>query len=81
MGHAVGANETTNIDDMATTAIKVGTGALLSKSSYQAMTAPESAWLRAKEANCAPMFHAGQRIQLRPRRCALRILAAAGPAP
>ena len=39
-GTPIGANETTNIDDMVTTAVKVGTGALLSKSSYEAMTAP-----------------------------------------
>src|SRR3989449_5416593 len=39
-GTPMGANETTNIDDMITTAVKVGTGALLSKSSYEAMTAP-----------------------------------------
>src|SRR5439155_5439215 len=32
-GTPMGANERTNIDDMVTTAIKVGTGALLSKSS------------------------------------------------
>src|SRR5437660_8166856 len=38
-GTPMGANETTNIDDMATTAVKVGTGALLPKSSYEAMTA------------------------------------------
>jgi CubicO group peptidase (beta-lactamase class C family) len=35
-----GAAETTNIFDMTKTAEEVGTGALLSKSSYQAMTAP-----------------------------------------
>src|SRR5438128_3700780 len=39
-GTPVGANETRNIDRMATTATTVGTGALLSKSSYEAMTAP-----------------------------------------
>src|SRR5215467_13286454 len=39
-GTPMGANETTNIDDMITTAVKVGTGALLSKSSYEAMTGP-----------------------------------------
>src|SRR2546423_11676090 len=38
-GTPIGANETTTIDDMITTAVKVGTGALLSKSSYEAMTA------------------------------------------
>jgi CubicO group peptidase (beta-lactamase class C family) len=39
-GTPPGAAETTNIYDMTKTAEKVGTGALLSKSSYQAMTAP-----------------------------------------
>src|SRR5438094_3158318 len=37
-GTPIGANQTTTIDDMATTAAKVGNGALLSKSSYEAMT-------------------------------------------
>src|SRR5207247_3323802 len=39
-GTPMGANQTTNIDDMITTAVKVGTGALLSKSGYEAMTGP-----------------------------------------
>src|SRR5437773_9062115 len=39
-GTPIGANQTTTIDDMATTAMKVGSGALLSKSSYEAMTGP-----------------------------------------
>src|SRR5207253_6060618 len=53
-GTPMGANETTNIDDMATTAIKVGTGALLSKSSYQAMTAPNLLGFGHKQDNRAP---------------------------
>src|SRR6266436_3571183 len=53
-GTPMGANETTNIDDMATTAVKVGTGALLSKSSYQAMTAPNLLGFGHKQDNCAP---------------------------
>ena len=36
----MGANQTTTIDDLITTAVKVGTGALISKSSYEAMTGP-----------------------------------------
>src|SRR5438552_5024658 len=52
-GTPMGANETTNIDDMATTAIKVGTGALLSKSSYEAMTAPNLLGFGHKQDNCA----------------------------
>src|SRR6266849_6815391 len=53
-GTPIGANETTNIDDMATTAIKIGTGALLSKSSYEAMTAPNLLGFGHKQDNCAP---------------------------
>src|SRR5438105_4596201 len=53
-GTPMGANQTTNIDDMATTAIKVGTGSLLSKSSYEAMTAPNLLGFGHKQDNCAP---------------------------
>src|SRR5213596_743540 len=53
-GTPMGANETTNIDDMVTTAVKVGTGALLSKSSYEAMTAPNLLGFGHKQDNCAP---------------------------
>ncbi len=53
-GTPIGANETTNIDDMATTAIKIGTGSLLSKSSYEAMTAPNLLGFGHKQDNCAP---------------------------
>src|SRR5438105_7785719 len=53
-GTPMGANEATNIDDMATTAIKVGTGSLLSKSSYEAMTAPNLLGFSHKQDNCAP---------------------------
>jgi CubicO group peptidase (beta-lactamase class C family) len=53
-GTPMGANETTDIDDMATTAVKVGTGALLSKSSYQAMTDPNLLGFGHAQANCAP---------------------------
>src|SRR3954447_497680 len=49
-GTPIGANETTNIDDMAKTAVEVGTGALLSKSSYKAMTAPNLLGFGHKEA-------------------------------
>src|SRR5947199_8718187 len=53
-GTPMGANETTNIDDMATTATKVGTGSLLSKSSYEAMTAPNLLVFGNNHDNCAP---------------------------
>ena len=53
-GTPIGANETTNIDDMIKTAVKVGTGALLSKSSYETMTAPNLLGFGHKQDNCAP---------------------------
>jgi CubicO group peptidase (beta-lactamase class C family) len=53
-GTPMGANQTTTIDDMATTAVKVGTGALLSKSSYEAMTGPHLLGFGKKQDNCAP---------------------------
>src|SRR5438105_3741381 len=53
-GTPMGANQTTNIDDMVTTAVKVGTGALLSKSSYEAMTGPNLLGFGKKQDNCAP---------------------------
>jgi CubicO group peptidase (beta-lactamase class C family) len=53
-GTPIGANETTNIDDMATTAVKVGTGALLSRSSYKAMTAPKLLGFGHADPGCAP---------------------------
>jgi CubicO group peptidase (beta-lactamase class C family) len=48
-----GAAETTNIYDMAKTAVAVGTGKLLSKSSYHAMTDPNLLGFGQKQANCA----------------------------
>ena len=53
-GTPIGANQTTNIDDMATTAAKVGSGALLSKSSYEVMTGPHLLGFGKKQDNCAP---------------------------
>ena len=53
-GTPMGANQTTTIDDMITTAVKVGTGALLSKSSYEAMTGPHLLGFGKRQANCAP---------------------------
>src|SRR5213593_4271084 len=53
-GTPIGANQTTNIDDMATTAVKVGSGALLSKPSYEAMTGPHLLGFGKKQDNCAP---------------------------
>src|SRR5215510_13033003 len=53
-GTPIGANETTTIDDMITTAVKVGTGALISKSSYKAMTGQHLLGFGKKQDNCAP---------------------------
>jgi CubicO group peptidase (beta-lactamase class C family) len=50
---AVGANESTTIHDMATTAVQVGTGALLSPSSYDAMTGPHLLGFGKAEDACA----------------------------
>jgi CubicO group peptidase (beta-lactamase class C family) len=49
-----GAAETTNIYDMATTAVDVGTGKLLSKASYHAMVDPNLLGFGQKQANCVP---------------------------
>ena len=53
-GTPIGANETTDINDLATTAVKVGTGALLSSSSYHAMTDPNLLGFGHTQSNCAP---------------------------
>jgi CubicO group peptidase (beta-lactamase class C family) len=53
-GTPIGANQTTTIDDLITTAVKVGTGALISKSSYEAMTGPNLLGFGKKQDNCAP---------------------------
>src|SRR5262245_3415491 len=53
-GTPIGANETTTIDDMITTAVKVGTGALISRSSYEVMTGQHLLGFGKKQDNCAP---------------------------
>jgi CubicO group peptidase (beta-lactamase class C family) len=53
-GTPIGANQTTTIDDMITTAVKVGTGVVISKSSYEAMTGPHLLGFGKKQDNCAP---------------------------
>jgi CubicO group peptidase (beta-lactamase class C family) len=53
-GTPMGANQTTTVDDLITTAVKVGTGALISKSSYEAMTGPNLLGFGKKQDNCAP---------------------------
>ena len=52
-GTPIGANETTDINDMATTAVEVGSGALLSRSSYHAMTDPNLLGFGHAQPNCA----------------------------
>jgi CubicO group peptidase (beta-lactamase class C family) len=49
-----GANETTNIYDLTKTATAVGTGKLLSRSGYHAMTDPNLLGFGHTQANCAP---------------------------
>jgi CubicO group peptidase (beta-lactamase class C family) len=53
-GTPIGANQTTTIDDLVTTAVAVGTGSLLSKPSYQAMTASNLLGFGHKEPACEP---------------------------
>ena len=53
-GVPVGANETTTVDDLIRTAVAVGTGKLVSKSSYTAMTSPYLLGFGMKEAACEP---------------------------
>src|SRR4051812_3584703 len=53
-GTPIGANQTTTIDDMITTAVAVGTGSLLSESSYDAMTGPHLLGFGHKDPACAP---------------------------
>ena len=54
-GTPAGANETTDINDMATTAAEVGTGTLLSTSSYHAMTDPNLLGFGRTQPDCAPV--------------------------
>jgi CubicO group peptidase (beta-lactamase class C family) len=53
-GTPMGANQTTTVDDLTTTAIKVGTGALLTKSSFHAMTDANLIGFGHSEADCLP---------------------------
>jgi CubicO group peptidase (beta-lactamase class C family) len=53
-GTPMGADETTQIDDMVKTAVAVGTGKLLSKSSFKAMTAPSLLGFGTRDPACAP---------------------------
>ena len=57
-GTPIGANETTTIDDMATSAVQVGTGSLLSESSYEAMTGPNLVGFGNADPSCAPACRA-----------------------
>jgi CubicO group peptidase (beta-lactamase class C family) len=53
-GTPMGGSEVTTIADVTKTAIAVGTGKLLSKSSFRAMTGPNLLGFGQKQANCAP---------------------------
>ncbi|HEY7013460.1 MAG TPA: serine hydrolase domain-containing protein [Streptosporangiaceae bacterium] len=53
-GTPPGANQTTNIYDLTKTAAAVGTGKLLSRSSYHAMTDPNLLGFGHRQANCVP---------------------------
>ena len=53
-GTPIGANQTTTIGDLATTATGVGSGSLLSKPAYEAMTAPNLLGFGRKEPVCQP---------------------------
>jgi CubicO group peptidase (beta-lactamase class C family) len=53
-GTPIGANQTTTIDDLITTAVAVGTGSLLSDASYHAMTDPDLLGFGHPDPICAP---------------------------
>ena len=53
-GTPVGGNQHSDINDLATTAVAVGTGKLLSKKSYKAMTRPHLIGFGHADASCAP---------------------------
>jgi CubicO group peptidase (beta-lactamase class C family) len=53
-GTPIGANQTTTIDDLATTATGVGSGSLLSRPAYERMTAPNLLGFGRKEPVCEP---------------------------
>ena len=53
-GTPMGANETTTIDDLATTAVAFGTGSLLSKASFAAMTDSKLIGFGTKDPGCVP---------------------------
>ena len=53
-GTPVGATQTTDIVDMTATADAVGSGSLLSKSSYKAMTGPHLLGFGTAQPNCVP---------------------------
>jgi CubicO group peptidase (beta-lactamase class C family) len=53
-GTPVGATQTTTVADLTTTARAVGTGSLLSKKSYRAMTQPRLLGFGQRQDNCTP---------------------------
>jgi CubicO group peptidase (beta-lactamase class C family) len=57
-GTPMGANQTTTIDDMATSAVQVGIGSLLSESGHHAMTDPNLVGFGSADPSCAPACRA-----------------------
>ncbi len=53
-GTPMGANQTTTLDDLITSAVKIGTGAILSEDSFHAMTDSKLIGFGTKEAVCEP---------------------------
>jgi CubicO group peptidase (beta-lactamase class C family) len=53
-GTPMGANETTTLDDLITSAVKIGTGAILSEESFHAMTDSKLIGFGKKETACEP---------------------------
>ena len=67
-GTPMGANQTTTLDDLTTSAIKIGTGAILSDESFHAQTDSKLIGFGKKETACEPScFTQVPHLQLRPR--------------
>ena len=81
VGPPIGANQTTTIDDLSTTAIAVGTGKLLSTAELRGDDRTGPARLRTRAGGLrADLLRAERVLQLRARRGARRRLDPAGPA-
>jgi Beta-lactamase class C and other penicillin binding proteins len=78
-GTPIGANQTTTIDDMARRRSRSAGGALLSKSSYEAMTGPHLLGFGKKQDNCAPSAARKRTFTTTASGSSLGIVAAAKP--